>query len=179
MKLHQLTHSASATESSFCSVLFAPARAPRIFKGKHPNPSPHFLISRPQGSRLNAHHQQHSNAKNFLLQNLPFFHQCTYYSTGDYNQQNLYVYENVLFPTLFWTTYYHFTNPLGLPLNNTPEDNELCHSFLHKLTTALHETVQHHRIKPDSQSIYRTTSQPIFNQSLRPCINPIYGKHPK
>ena len=40
---------------------------------------------------------------------------------------------------LITNLYYHFTNPLSLPLYNNQEDNEFCHTRLHHLTTALHE----------------------------------------
>ena len=40
-------------------------------------------------------------------------------------------------PTLHWTSYYHDTNPLFLPLYNTLTDNEKCKNILHRLTTAL------------------------------------------
>ena len=43
------------------------------------------------------------------------------------------------FPHFSWTSYHDFTNPLALPLNNIPEDNELFQSSLHKLTTAVHQ----------------------------------------
>ena len=48
-----------------------------------------------------------------------------------------YVSEHVLYPTLTWTSYYHFTNRLSLPLYNTPYDNEVCSTQLYLLTTAL------------------------------------------
>ena len=40
-------------------------------------------------------------------------------------------------PTLHWTSYYHYTNPLFLPLNNTQIDTEKCKNRLYRLTTAL------------------------------------------
>ena len=40
-------------------------------------------------------------------------------------------------PTLHWTTYYHFTNPLCLPLSNTPNDIERNKDMLYRLTTPL------------------------------------------
>ena len=45
--------------------------------------------------------------------------------------------EHVLLPTLHWTSYYHYTNPLYLPLYNTITDNEQCRNMLYRLTTAL------------------------------------------
>ena len=40
-------------------------------------------------------------------------------------------------PTLHWTSYHHYTNPLFLPLYNTQIENEKCKNMLYKLTTAL------------------------------------------
>ena len=40
-------------------------------------------------------------------------------------------------PTLHWTAYYHYTNPLFLPLTDTHEDNERSKSILYRLTTPL------------------------------------------
>ena len=48
-----------------------------------------------------------------------------------------YVNEHVLYPPFSWTSLYHFTNPLSLPLYNTPDDNELCQTQLYHLATTL------------------------------------------
>ena len=48
-----------------------------------------------------------------------------------------YVNEHVPYPPLSWTSLYHFTNPLSLPLYNTPGDNELCQTQLYHLATTL------------------------------------------
>ena len=40
-------------------------------------------------------------------------------------------------PTLHWTSYYHFTNPLCLPLSNTHDDIERNQDMLYRLTTPL------------------------------------------
>ena len=69
---------------------------------------------------------------------LPFFLQHTYYQTTN-NDEQTYVDDYNLFPTLSWTSYYHFTNPFSLLLYNNPKNNELCQTRLHHLTTALHE----------------------------------------
>ena len=45
--------------------------------------------------------------------------------------------EHVLMPTLHWTSYYHYTNPLYLPLYNTITDNDQYKKTLYKLTTTL------------------------------------------
>ena len=68
---------------------------------------------------------------------LPFFPQYTYFHSDPNNETPNCVNENVLYPTLSWTSFYHFTNPLSLPLYNTPNDNEQCSTQLNLLTTAL------------------------------------------
>ena len=45
--------------------------------------------------------------------------------------------EHVLIPTLHWTAYYHYNNPLCLPLINTTESIEKNKNMLYKLTTTL------------------------------------------
>ena len=111
-----------------------------ILYRQHPDTSPQFLISRPRPSRLYAlHHPQHTNTKEILVHNLPFFIHYTYYATTNENQPNLHVDDYCLFRTLSWTLYYHFINQLALTLNYTPDNNELCQSSFHKLTIALHE----------------------------------------
>ena len=45
--------------------------------------------------------------------------------------------EHVLYPTLSRTSFYHFTNPLSLPLYNNPYDNEQSSIQLYLLTAAL------------------------------------------
>ena len=46
-----------------------------------------------------------------------------------------YVVEHVLYPTLSWTSFYHYTNPLSLPLYNNPDDKELCQTQTYHLTS--------------------------------------------
>ena len=84
-------------------------------------------------------HLFHTNAKEFLQICLPFFPQYTYYHSNPNTDQLQYVNENALFPTLSWTSSYHFSNPLSLPLYINPDDNVLCQTGLYRLTTALHE----------------------------------------
>ena len=67
----------------------------------------------------------------------PFSPQYTYFHSDPNDETPNYVYEHVLYPTLPWTSFYHFTNPLSLPLYNTPHDNEQCSTQLYLLTTAL------------------------------------------
>ena len=45
--------------------------------------------------------------------------------------------EHVLMPTLHWTAYYYYTNPLCLPLANTTESIEKNKNMLYSLTTTL------------------------------------------
>ena len=45
--------------------------------------------------------------------------------------------EPVLIPTLHWTPFYNFTNPLTLPLYNTTKDIERNKGQLFRLTTSL------------------------------------------
>ena len=53
------------------------------------------------------------------------------------NDTRSFVDEQVLMPTLHWTSYYHFTNPLCLPLSNTHIDIERNKDMLYRLTTPL------------------------------------------
>ena len=69
---------------------------------------------------------------------LPFFPQYTFHQTTN-NDQRTYVDKHALFPTLSWTSYYHFTNPLSLLLYNNQEDNEICQTRIHHLITAFYE----------------------------------------
>ena len=55
----------------------------------------------------------------------------------DTNETRNFVDEYVLKPTLSWTSYYHFTNPLCLPLSNTHIDIERNTDMLYRLTTPL------------------------------------------
>ena len=68
---------------------------------------------------------------------LPFFPQYTYFNSDPNDDKPNYVNEHVLYPTLSWTSNYHFTNPLSLPLNNTPYDNEVYSTKRYLLTTTL------------------------------------------
>ena len=65
------------------------------------------------------------------------FPQNTYAYSDPNDEHPNYVDGYVLYPTLSWTSFYHFSNPLSLPLNNTPHDNEQCKNYLYRLTTAL------------------------------------------
>ena len=56
LTIHQLTHSTSTSKCSTHSVDIAPTKAHRVFKRKHPNTTPQFLIRSPRSSRLQSHH---------------------------------------------------------------------------------------------------------------------------
>ena len=84
-------------------------------------------------------HPLQTNTREFLQVSLPFFPKYTYYHSNPNNDQPNYVNENAIFSTLSWTSYYHFSNPLSLPLYNNPDDNKLCQTRLYHLNTALHE----------------------------------------
>ena len=96
------------------------------------------MLSNPRPPRMFSVHPLHTNTQEFLQFCLPYFPQNTYYQTTN-NDQRTYVDEHTLFPTLSWTSFYHFTNPSSFPLYNNQEDNDLCQTRLHHLTTALHE----------------------------------------
>ena len=66
-----------------------------------------------------------------------FFPQYTYFHSDPHDEKPNYINEHVLYPTLSWTSHYHFTNPLTLPLYNTPHNNEVSSTQLYLLTTAL------------------------------------------
>ena len=61
----------------------------------------------------------------------------TFFHSGSNDEHPNYVNEHVLHPKFSWTSFYRFTNPLSLPLYNTPYDNKQCSIQLYLLTTAL------------------------------------------
>ena len=66
-----------------------------------------------------------------------FSPQYTYFHSDPKDDNPNYVNEYVLCPTLSWTSFYHISNTLSLPLYNTPHDNELCSTQLYFLTILL------------------------------------------
>ena len=110
--------------------------SPPKFERKLPN-TPFPSNSRPAQTFLD--HPLHTNTKEFLQVCSPFFPQNNYYHSNPNNEQPNYINEIELFSTLSWTSNYHFSNPLSLPLCNNPNDNESCQTRLYHLTTALHE----------------------------------------
>ena len=124
-----LTPSSTSTISSLSTN-----RAYRTFKRKFPNnPFP----TKPGTAREYINHPQHTNTKEFLAITLPSFPQYTLNTPHDANETRNYVDEYVLMPTLSWTSYYHFTNPLCLPLSSTSIDIERNKDMLYRLTTPL------------------------------------------
>ena len=95
------------------------------------------MPSNPRPPRTFSIQPLHTKTKEFLQ--VCFFPQYIYYQTNPNNDQRTFVNEHALFPTLSRTSCYHFSIPLSLPLYNNPDDNELCHTRLQHLTTALHE----------------------------------------
>ena len=124
-----LTPSSTSTLSSLNTN-----RAYRTFKRKFPN---HPFPAKPGTAREYINHPQHTNTKEFLAITLPSFPQYTLNTPHDTNETRNFVDEYVLMPTLSWTSYYHFTNPLCLPLSNTSIDIERNKDMLYRLTTPL------------------------------------------
>ena len=106
----------------------------RTFKRKFPN---HPFPTKPGTAREYIKHPEHTNTKNFLEITLPSFPQYTLNTPTIANDTRNFVDEHVLMPTLHWTAYYHYTNPLCLPLANTNESIEKNKNMLYRLTTIL------------------------------------------
>ena len=126
------TSSQNPTPSSTPSS--STTRAYQTFKSKFPNtPFP----SNPGTTTTFVNYPLHTNIKEILKKCLPFFPQYTYFHSDPNDERPNYVNEHVIYPTLSWTSFYHFTNPLSLPLYNNPYDNEVCRTQLYRLTTTL------------------------------------------
>ena len=124
-----LAHSSTSTESSNSTN-----RAYRTFKRKFPN---HPLPSKSGTTREDINHPDHTNTTNFHQITLPLFPQYTLNQSDPNPEPRHFVDEHVLIPTLHWTAYYNFTNPLTQPLYNTTIDIERNKDELFRLTTAL------------------------------------------
>ena len=124
-----LAQSSTSTESSNSTH-----RAYRTFKRKFPN---HPFPTKPGTVCEYINHSHHTNTKDFLAITLPSFPQYTLNTPNDTNDTRSFVDEHVLMPTLHWTAYYHFTNPLCLPLSNTHKDIEKNKDMLYRLTATL------------------------------------------
>ena len=124
-----LAQSSTSTESSNSTH-----RAYRTFKRKFPN---HPFPTKPGTACEYINHPHHTNTKGFLAITLPSFPQYTLNTPNDTNGTRSFVDEHVLMPTLHWTAYYHFTNPLCLPLSSTHNDIEKNKHMLYRLTATL------------------------------------------
>ena len=124
-----LTQSSTSTETPSSTN-----RAYRLFKRKFPN---HPFPTKPGTACEYINHAQHTNTNFFLAITLPSFLQYTLNTPNDTNDTRSFVDEHVLKPTLHWTAYYQFTNPLCLPLTNTHDDIEKNKKMLNRLTTTL------------------------------------------
>ena len=100
-----LAKSSTSTESSNSTQ-----RAYRTFKRKFPN---HPFPNKPGTACEYINHPHHTNTKDFLAITLPSFPQYTLNTPNDTNDTRSFVDEHVLMPTIHWTAYYHFTNPLA------------------------------------------------------------------
>ena len=128
-------YTASFTQSSTSTETPSSThRAYRTFKRKFPN---HPFPTKPGTACEYTNHTQHTNTKNFLAITLPSFPQYTLNTPNETNDTRSFVDEHVLMPTLHWTAYYHFTNPLCLPLTNTHDNIERNKYMLYRLTTTL------------------------------------------
>ena len=130
------TYTPSQNPTSSSTSSSSTNRAYRTFKRKFPNTP---LPSNPGTSTSFINHPLHTNTKKLLQVCLPFSPQYTYFHSDPNDERPNYVNEHVLYPTLSWTSHYHFTNPstLPLPLYNIPHINEVSSTFLYHLTTAL------------------------------------------
>ena len=124
-----LAQSSTSTETSTSTN-----RAYRTFKRKSPN---HPFPYKPGTAREYVNHPDHANTTNFLQVTLPLFPQYTLNKSDPNPEPHHFVDEHVLIPTLHWTSYYNFNNPLTLPLLNTTKDNERNKTELFRLTTRL------------------------------------------
>ena len=123
LTIHHLSQTITSSESSNSPSTTGETRAQQVFERKLPNtPFP----SNPRTAQTFIDNPVHINTKEFLQICLPLFPQYTCYDSNPINEQPNYINKNALFRTLSWTSYYHFSNPLSLPLYNNPDDNELC-----------------------------------------------------
>ena len=124
-----LAQSSTSTESSNSTY-----RAYHTFNRKFPN---HPFPTKPGTACEYINHPHHANTKDFLAITLPSFPQYTLNTPNDTNDTRSFVDEHVLMPTLHWSAYYHFTNPLCLPLSSTHNDIEKNKNMLYRLTATL------------------------------------------
>ena len=125
------THTPSQNPTRSSTPSSSTTRAYRTFKRKFPN---FPFLSNPRTSTSFVNHPLHTNTEEILQTCLNFFPQNTCFHPGPNDEKPIYVSERVLYPTFSWTSHYHFTNPLSMPLYNTPYDNEVCSTQLYLLT---------------------------------------------
>ena len=105
----------------------------------YPTNPPRYLLIRPSSSRLiQSNHHRFTKTPHFLIENLLFFPKYTYDNNKAQSQQNTCVDEISLLPTFSWIYFHNFTDPLKIPLRGNTDDNELCDTTSHQLTTVLH-----------------------------------------
>ena len=109
-------------------------RAYRTFKRKFPN---HPFPSKLGTARDYVNYPEHINTPAFLQTSLPLLPQYIISHSNPHTEQPNYVDEHVLIPTLYWTSFYCFSNPLCIPLNHTLHEIERSKLELFRLTTAL------------------------------------------
>ena len=97
----------------------------------------HPFPSKPGTAREYLNHPDHTNTPNYLRITLPLFPQYTLNQSDLNPEPHHFVDEHVFIPTLQWTAYYNFNNPLALPLLNTTVDIERKRNELFTLTTSL------------------------------------------
>ena len=124
-----LAQSSTSTETSNSTH-----RAYRTFKRKFPN---HPFPTKPGTACEYFNHPQHTNTKDFLGITLPSVPQYTLNTPNDTNDTRSFEDEHVLMPTLHWTAYYQFNNPLCLPLSSTHNHIEKNKDMLYRLTATL------------------------------------------
>ena len=150
-----LAQSSTSTQSSSTNN-----RAYRTFKRKFPDqPFP----SKPGRARDNVNHPDHTNTPEFLQFSLPLFPQYTISHSDPHTEQPHYVDEHVLIPTLHWKSFYHFSNPLCIPLINT-------HQEVEKKMTSLYYSTNH-------SIIYALRIQKVFENFPAPRANEYSIKH--
>ena len=149
LTIHQLSQSIISSKPLTPTPLhIVPLRKTRLPHQPHPQVQTELTKLLKENSQilhsyLTKEHPQHLSTIHFTLtqknfsKGLPFFPQYTYFHSDPNDEKPNYVSEHVLYSTCSWTSFYHFTNPLSLPLFNTPHDNEVCSTQLYLLTTAL------------------------------------------
>ena len=96
----------SQNPTSSSSPSSSSTRAYRTFKRKFPNTT---FQSNPGTSTTIVNLPLHTNTKKFLQIFLPFFPQYTFFHSDPNDEKLNYVNEHVLYPTVSWTAFYHFT----------------------------------------------------------------------